>query len=777
MHLRSFLPLAFILITFTGNTTPTPDIVAAVRNLPAKVLTDALANQFKNQTWRTLRARGDAANRFDINTWRKVKVRADWENLREDKLRLLRASLGLSAAPPLPEPLSMQVTGKIKGEGFNIENLVYQTSLGIWVTANLYVPAKPAKKMPGILIAHSHHRPKTQGELQDMGMTWARAGCMVLVLDQLGHGERADHPFQSEADYPVKNSGYRWWRQDYYHRFDLNAQLHLAGQSLMGWMVWDLMRGVDLLLTRPGIDPKKIILLGAVAGGGDPAGVTAALDRRITGVVPFNFGGPQPETRYPLPEDADLHFNYLGGAYWEGTRNLRRSGVDGFFHWSIVASAAPRALVYAHEFAWDKERDPVWKRLKTIYGFYSAGNRIDYTRGRGSVKGRAPEATHCTNIGKHHRKRIHEAFAQWFDIQVSPEKEYSQRLEPEQLRSMTPEARKKLQPQKLFNAVDKLAEKQIVNAQKKLGSQPYAQRLSVLRGDWRAVLGDIDPKPNSKVLSRQKEPLCDGFSVERIALQTEPGIAVPVILLQPTKKKPSRVVVAVAQSGKEKFLAERADTIAALLNQGAAVCLPDVRGAGTSRGSRGELGSASYYALFFETPLAGLRLRDLRGVLQYLRTRSDLQSTRFALWGDSFTPPNAPDTNFKIPKRISTRRPRFSEPLGGLLVLGAALYEDDVDAVYLQGGLAAYREVLSGPFVYIPHDVVLPGVLTVGDLPLLASTLALHGRRIHLQNLVDGLNRPLPLKTTRALHSFASRKLTIANGTPNPATHLLQKSK
>jgi cephalosporin-C deacetylase-like acetyl esterase len=45
-------------------------------------------------------------------------------------------------------------------------------------------------------------------------------------------------------------------------------QLHLAGESLMGWMVWDLMRSVDFLMERPYIDPRRIIMLGAVAGGG-----------------------------------------------------------------------------------------------------------------------------------------------------------------------------------------------------------------------------------------------------------------------------------------------------------------------------------------------------------------------------------------------------------------------------------------------------------------------------------------------------------------------------
>src|SRR3954466_6208620 len=105
--------------------------------------------------------------------------------------------------------------------------------------------------MPGILISHSHHTSKTQGELQDMGMTWARSGCLVLVMDHLGHGERRQDPFRTEAAYPPP---FRVRRQGYYFPHAPRAQLHLAGESLMGWMVRDLMRGLDLLLSRPGID-------------------------------------------------------------------------------------------------------------------------------------------------------------------------------------------------------------------------------------------------------------------------------------------------------------------------------------------------------------------------------------------------------------------------------------------------------------------------------------------------------------------------------------------
>jgi dienelactone hydrolase len=717
--------------------------------LAPRVLSDELRERFQGQAWRILRARGDEANRNDVETWRTIQARKDWEQLRDEKLKRLEEALG--GFPQRPESINVHVTRKVEGEGFVIENLVYETRPGFWVTANLYRSSPPREKMPGILIAHSHHRPKTQEELQDMGMTWARKGCLVLVIDQVGHGERADHPFQSESDYKKKDSDFRWWRQDYYHRFDTNAQLHLVGQSLMGWMAWDLMRGVDLLLERPGIDPDRILLLGAVAGGGDPAAVTVALDRRIDAAVPFNFGGPQPETRFPLPEDADLHFNYLGGAYWEGTRNLRRTGVDGFFHWLIVASIAPRPLVYAHEFAWDKEHDPVWKRLQKIYGFYDAGNNIDYTLGRGSVKGRPPEATHCTNIGSHHRQRIHAAFHRWFDIQVTADDEYSQPVEAEVLRSMTDEAAENLKPQKLHTILTQFGQHKVMAARAALMEKSLPERRKQLRADWNELLGQVTPGNDQAVLSRKRETAAaDSVVVERIALQTEPGIVIPLILLHPEREqKPTGLVVAVAQSGKAAFLRERAEEIAELLQAGAAVCLVDVRGANQPRGSRGELGSSSYYALFFETPLVGQRLRDLRAVLKYLRTRNDLAVNGFSLWGESFAPANPRDTDFQVPKRVSGR-PHFSEPLGGLLAMLTALYEDDIKAVYVRGSLSSYQDVLTGPYVYIPHDVVIPGVLTKGDLVDLAASLA--PCRLCLDRLVDGLNRPMSSDDVRLIY-------------------------
>src|SRR5262249_59436726 len=282
----------------------------------------------------SLKARRDAANVVESKLWHlRIRDKRDWEEYRDTRIKRLRASLG-----QFPEksggPLRLART--VAGDGFEIDNLLYESQPGLFVTANLYRPAEPLKSMPGILIIHSHHNPKTQGELQDMGMTWARQGCLVLVMDQLGHGERRQHPFRSEADYPRP---FRAGRQDYYFRFHSGLQLQLIGESLMGWMVWDLMRGLDLLGSLPGIDTDRTILLGSVAGGGDPAAVTAALDPRVRAVVPFNFGGPQPD--YGIPADAERDFYWFGMAEWESTRCLRLGARDGFAQWLIVAAVAP----------------------------------------------------------------------------------------------------------------------------------------------------------------------------------------------------------------------------------------------------------------------------------------------------------------------------------------------------------------------------------------------------------------------------------------------------
>lgn len=791
------------------------ELAEQLRDLPTRVIPEQDREAAVQMLPGNLRKRLEEANVRSTAEWKAIKSREQWERFRDEKIRLLREAIG--PFPQEPCDLRPHVVSSAEGEGFRIRNLVFQSRPGLWVTANLYVPAKPGQSMPGLLICHSHHTPKEHGELQDMGMTWARAGCLVLVPDMLGHGERRQHPFRTAADY---DRPFRVGRQDYYFRYDVGMQLHLAGETLMGWFVWDLRRCVDVLLSQRGVDSSRIVILGAVAGGGDPAAVAATLDARISAAVVYNFGGAEPESPYPLPEDAEAVFDFAGSGSFESTRNLRRSAADGFLPWVIVGAVAPRPLIYAHEFAWDRPRDPVWKRLETIWALYDARDKLAGIHGRGSVKGRPPESTHCTHIGPVHRRSIHPIFARWLDISATEEGVAgrpgerspgagSRHREPESLRCMTPELAGQLKPKRLCDLLPQTVARRLADLRSRRATVSRDARREQLRRQWSSVLGSVTPPCAAKVVSvavddQDDDQASAGIRVERARLEVEPGILVPLVLLRPRGAgvlpagragglprasstrggSPPRVVVAVAHAGKDEFLENRAGAVAELLAGGAAVCLPDLRGLGETRpeGSRqrwGALTAQSSTALMLGDPMVAARLRDLRSVLGYLRARGDLDTTRIALWGDSFAAANPPDRDFDVPRHMDDR-PRWSEPLGGLLALLGALYEDDVCAVYVRGGLSDFGSVVSEPFVYIPPDAVIPGVLTIGDVPDLAAALA--PRPLRMDGLVDGFNRLRAAPELRDIYrpaqqdyssAVAADRLVIHDTTTRPAEWLL----
>ncbi|MEX2216965.1 MAG: hypothetical protein WD768_22830 [Phycisphaeraceae bacterium] len=718
------------------------DLLDALKQLDANVLPTDDGSRKEHQRMlpdlasRLLRE----ANRDSTKAWREIQSREDWERFRSAKVASLTKAIG--GQVDHHEAPAIHIARTLDGEGFRIQCIAFASRPQFYITANLYVPDPIPSSAPGIVIHPSHHNPKTQGELQDMGMTWARAGCYVLVMDQVGHGERRAHPFITDQDYAKP---FRASRQDYYFRYNTGMQLHLVGDSLTGWQVHDLRTGVDVLLAQKNIDPKRIIMMGSVAGGGDPVACAAAIDQRITAAVVFNFGGPQPESRYPLPEDAAETFGYAGSGSWESTRNLSYSARDGFLPWAIVGSIAPRRLVYAHEFVWDREHDPVWTRLQTIYGWVDAKDQLAFAHGYGLLRESGDKASHCNNIGPPHRKHIHPALEKWFNIRV--EKEYSNRKSSSDLLVMSPELKEKLKPLSLYEAAMQRAEPR--GDRPRVSDMQPDQAREAVREAWSLRLGDIAPpdRRTMKPLSQVSKTELNGATAHRFTIEVEEGIEVPVLLLVPPPKgdaKPA-VVVMVSQQGKSALLAARAEAIAACLREGVAVCLPDVRGTGETRIDRDrgrgswDTGVSSSF-LMLGKPVLGQRLKDLRAVLDQLRLRDDVDARKLALWGDSLASVNDPERDLRIP-HAADDVPANAEPLGGMLALLAGLYEDDVKAIYVRGGLATLRTALESEFVYLPHDSIVPGAIACGDVPDL---LRAQGRRLlWLEGLVTAQNQPL----------------------------------
>ncbi|MCE9568291.1 MAG: acetylxylan esterase [Planctomycetes bacterium] len=656
-----------------------------------------------------IKTRMQEANLRESKAFAAVTTKEEWTKYRDARIQALRDSLG--TFPEAPKNMVVKVTRELEGDGFRIHNILYESRPGMWVSANLYLPAKPPEKMPGIIIAHAHHTPKADGELQDMGMTWARSGVAVLVPDQFGYGERRLHGFNTAKDF---DKPFRVGRQDYYFRYNSNLQLSAIGDSLMGWMAWDLMRGVDVLLKQPTIDKDRIILMGSVAGGGDPAGVTAALDPRISCVVPFNFGGWQPESS--ALENPDRDFAWFGDGYWESTRGLRGGAAGGFAHFVIVGSVAPRKVIYGHEFAWDAKTDPAWPRLQKIFGFYDAKDSLRVAHGAGTVRASGAGNTHCNHIGAVHRKMIYPALKDWFGMAIPDE--YSMRRTKEELTCWTDEARAELKPKPVLEVIAQLAVQRRTEAHAKLPAEAPAQR-AWAQTTWTKLLGNIEPVANPKTISGATEDV-PGGTLARFALETDSGITVPLIVIRPKDAKGKLpAVVMVAQAGKQAFLRERSEDISALLKAGVVVCLVDVRGTGeTKAGTGADRGSsrtsiAQTYMILGQ-PILGAQLRDLRTVIRWLPTRDDIDGKKLAVWGDSFAKVNGPAVKLAVPSELE--QPAVSEPGGANLALLAALFEDGVTVAYARGGIDMTETFATSPYVYVPLDAVIPGPLPVGTL-------------------------------------------------------------
>ncbi len=725
---------------------------------------------------RQQRRRAQEAVLAERRAFEAVKTREDWERYRAARLQALRESVG--RFPPERPPLDVRVTARLDGPGYRLENLVYQSRPGFYVTANLYLPERPAGRIPGMIIVHSQHFPKTQGELHDMGGLWARTGCAVLILERPGYGERAE-----------TNT---WYRQAYASRFTFTKQLYLVGESYSGWAAWDIVRAVDLFYERSGIDRDRIILLGSVAGGGEPSAVAAALDPRITAVVPFNYD--------------QGHIRVHGDTPGQIVRQIHP--------WFVAASVAPRRFVRAFEFGWEGAEEPDypelwvdgWARSQEVWGFYGARDNLAYSEGYGLIRLSMERASHCFSIGPQQRAELYPIFERWFgipfpsaedqailpdsELSVSPDREAAQRQEAQRRRphadllSVTPAAAAQLPRQKLHQIARAMGVRQLEAARAARAHLPPDERRRRLRADLQARLGDIQPRTAPRAARLWSRPL-SGAAVEAHHIEVEEGIEVPLLLLRPAGAGPAPVVVAVAQGGKERFLSDRAEAIAELLRSGAAVCLADVRGTGetapaAARGDGGPHHALAQLEFDLANSLLGARLKDLRTVLAWLRARSDIDRRRIALWGESFAPPNPRDlfldeVEIEGGPQIQYR----AEPLGAHLALLAALYEDDIRAVAAQGGLAGYLTILDDAFTYTPIDVTVHGILQAGDLADVAAALA--PRALLAAGLVDGrnirLDRPDRDRIWRpALDAYrqvnAAQRLDLTGDAPNVGSWL-----
>ena len=184
----------------------------------------------------------------------------------------------------LPEertPLNVECTGSLDRGAFTIEKLIYESQPEFYVTAALYVPKGITSPQPAVIFVHGHSDlGKSYPTYQAVCVDLAANGFIVLAVDPPGQGERFQYFDPENGERIIGGCTTE-------HTY-AGLQFTLGGASIGRHFIWDVVRGIDYLETRPEVDPTRIGLTGN-SGGGTQACLLMMSEPRFAASVPCTF--------------------------------------------------------------------------------------------------------------------------------------------------------------------------------------------------------------------------------------------------------------------------------------------------------------------------------------------------------------------------------------------------------------------------------------------------------------------------------------------------------
>ncbi|MGN6165970.1 MAG: alpha/beta hydrolase family protein, partial [Flavisolibacter sp.] len=228
-----------------------------------------------------------------------IHTLAEWQQRQQWLKKTLQEVIG-----PFPEktPLNANVVKTYDKDFYRLENIIYESRPGYYVTSALFIP-NGTKKAPAIVYCSGHsvngYRPK--GYLNEI-LNFVKKGFIVFAFDPMGQGERLQYYNQK-----TNKSRFRW--PSYEHSYP-GAQLFITGNTLANYFIWDGIRAVDYLLTREEVDPNRLGITGR-SGGGTQSAYIAAFDDRIKAAAPENYITNMRRLFQAMgPQDAEQNFFY-----------------------------------------------------------------------------------------------------------------------------------------------------------------------------------------------------------------------------------------------------------------------------------------------------------------------------------------------------------------------------------------------------------------------------------------------------------------------------------
>lgn len=626
----------------------------------------------------------------------------DWQKQQRDRFRELLGGF------PDRTPLNAKVVGKLQGEGFRVEKIIYESRPGFPVTANLYLPETPGP-YPGVLFPCGHsENGKAAGSYQKACMLLARNGCAALIYDPPGQGERRQVAVGQGHEHSAVHGQFGATGE---HMVAGVAPV-LLGQNLATYFIWDGIRGIDYLQSRDDIIGDRIGCTGS-SGGGNQTAFLMALDERIVAAAPGNF---ITTTRFkndrPGPGDAE--------------QNIFAQVKYGIDHPDFLLMRAPKPtliLAATRDFVPIEGSWVAYRQAKRLYAKLGFPERVTLVE---------TDDTHGYN------RDLRIAMVRWMrrwllDTDDSIDEGELKVFTEKQLRC-TPNGQTLLMEHS--KSVFDLYREEERRLQRAGDSDSRAQVFERMSEDERRLM--IRRLINAGSDSRsyefagmQLQPVRkDGYQIERYVFQVSPELKLPALLFIPSE--PSGKAVMYLHSDGKSAEAGSDGEIIQLVQSGRTVLAIDLAGCGETSMKPWRYGSMSgvlgpnsaefYVAYMLGRSVVGLRVNQIHATARWFQTR--------------------------LAEAVESRQPTVDLiAIGELTVpaLHAVVLEPKLFGhVELRGGLDSWKSVVQTPLTKRQLVNVVHGALRHYDLPDLRALVP--SDRLTIHDPRDAAGKPVAVE-------------------------------
>lgn len=627
--------------------------------------------------------------------------------------KLVRATM-LDAIGGLPErtPLNARVTGTLDRGDYKIEKIVFESQPRFFVTANLYLPKKGSPPYPAILFPLGHEMGgKSHSVWQQVLGSLARRGYVALAWDPLGQEERVQFFDEDWNDSKFFSSTVE--------HTELGAQCMLVGDAMARYTIWDGIRALDYLLSRPEVDTSRVGATGN-SGGGTHTTYLSALDDRIQVAAPSCYINSWRVLLDALgPQDAEQVFP-----------GWLKNGMD---FPDFIYSFAPKPFLVLSAIRDFFPIGGVRETFAEAHGVYDALGAGD--------KLQKVEADDGHGYSQPRRQAAYRWFGRWLKSADDDGTEQDVPAASSEELRVTPTG----QVSTSFHGEDVFS----LNLKRYEAVKRNRAAFSPARVREVAAFAPAAGGLNIKTYGALPR---SGYRIEKLTYESEPGTLIPAVIYVPeTRGARSPAIIIAAGEGKQAT-GEAAEL---LVGKGKIVMSIDARGLGETRPA---LDTHSHFFTYFadhddaETAillgktLVGMRAADIARGVDVLSARSDVDASDIAGIGKG---------------------------AAAVAMLHAAACDARIKKLVLEEMLVSYDAMVTHRIHRQMFEQIVPSALKYYDLPDLANSLA--PRPVWMINTVNPLGQVLGPAEVRAVYGRAAIHVTRGEGFSRPVNKVLDE--